>query len=95
MNDRQKNSLLVYLETCAVDYSGKVVGARMNAEEIEQARQWHEEDYLQFGRLPFKDIPKQMAATTHWVVLSDNAWQDAHRLRRERSDRNPSKHTSL
>lgn len=80
---KDEASLLLYFETVAVDNSGMVDGRRINAPEIETANKWDEEGFLFFGRLLAKDL---IAArpNTHYVVLTDEAWNTAARYRRER-----------
>jgi hypothetical protein len=77
-------SLLLYLETRAVDHSGRVNGAQMNKEDMDQARQWADEGFIGFGRIVMKDHTPE---GTHWVELSDAAWTAAHQERRARANR--------
>lgn len=86
---RQELSLLLFLETQAVDNGGKVRINRMNKEELELARRWNDEGFLQFGRLKMADIDGERTqdVATHWVRLSDVAWTTAHAERRKRAER--------
>lgn len=68
---RDERSLLLYLETRAVDYGGKVDARHMNKEDMEIARGWNKSGFLKFGRIKFHDIDK---GGTHWCELSDEAW---------------------
>ena len=79
--DKDERSLLLYLECQAVDYGGKIDPRRMNKRDFEIVRQWDEEGFIQFGRIKASDIAHNFA---NWVVLSENAWEEAHRERRAR-----------
>ena len=48
---RDEISLLLYLETRAVDNSGKVGIRHMNADDFTIAQDWHNEGFVQFGEL--------------------------------------------
>ncbi len=78
---REEKSLLIYFESCAVNYSGRILMARMNDEDRAIAQRWHESEFIQFGRIKAKDSNGQGA---HWVELSDEAWRLAHMARRGR-----------
>lgn len=83
-----QKSLLIYLETCAVDTGGLVIGARMNKEDFQIVEIWKNEGFLNFGRIAMADIQKDTYTPhDHWVELSEKAWQMAHQLRIERADR--------
>ena len=88
---RDERSLLLYLETCAVDRSGRVDGRHMNAEDFEIARRWNETGFLFFRRrrakLSIGAASVNAAALTHVVKLGDTAWAEVSRLRRERAER--------
>lgn len=81
---RSEQSLLLYLETRAVDYSGAVDGARMNAEDFQIAEQFKSDGFIEFGRIHSGSIPYR-STVMHWVKLSDKAWRYAHTLRKERA----------
>ena len=84
-------SLLLYLETRAVDYGGSVDTAHMNAEDMIQAKEWADSGFIGFGRIQFTDIPKAehsaRGASTYWVELSSEAWHLAHSERKARAER--------
>jgi len=82
--DKQAESLLLYLETRAVDYHGRVDFRHMNEEDVAIANRWSREGYIQFGRIRSDDVTLQ---GSHWVVLSERAWQDVHALRKDRAER--------
>ena len=77
---KAERSLLLYLETCAVDYDGRVCGARMNREDFEIAERWDRFGYVRFGRI--EGGLAVVSQSTHWCELSEVAWRDAHARRR-------------
>lgn len=85
---KDERSLLLYLETRAVDYGGKIDTRHMNKEDIDTAKGWNKEGFLWFGRIKFHDIAYHM---THWCELSDEAWSLAHQERKARYKRIASK----
>jgi hypothetical protein len=85
---KDEKSLLLFLETQATDYGGRVDVRHMNEDDMNIADKWNKDGFLKFGRIRFKDI--RQAGTrhsTHWVVLSDKAWKDAHEERKARAKR--------
>ena len=92
LNDMTKDekSLLLYLETRAVDHGGLVHTQHMNSDDMEIAKQWNEARFVRFGRLASDCLPMRSGAT-HWCELSDEAWALAHAERRERYTRINSK----
>lgn len=80
--DRDEKSLLLYLETRAVDYGGRVDTLHMNREDMAIAKRWNKDGFLKFGRIKFHDITRK--GTTHWCELSEEAWDLAHQERRAR-----------
>jgi hypothetical protein len=88
LTTREEKSLLLFFETQAVDYGGKLEGVRMNADDFAIAKRWNEAGFVQFGRIAYHDI-KRLAgvARDHWCVLSDEAWKLAHEERRARCER--------
>ena len=83
-------TLLLFLETCAVDYGGRVDSRRMNQTDFDIINDWKKKDYLLFGRIRSKDITTNRS---HWVELSDTAWNDAHSERKARFKRINEKRT--
>lgn len=79
-----ERSLLLYLETRAVDYGGRVDIRRMNTDDINIAEKWAKEGFIKFGRIVAHHINSQGA---HFCILSDEAWDLAHAERRLRSER--------
>lgn len=81
---KDERSLLLYFETAAVDYGGKIDGRRINDIDYDIAKQWNETGFIRFGRIYSGDIAHSF---THWCVLSEDAWTEAHRERRARNVR--------
>lgn len=77
-------SLLLFLETRAVDYGGRVDARHMNSDDFVIAKIWSDGRFIEFGRIYSKDVTSQGA---HWVRLSDEAFVLAHQLRKERAER--------
>lgn len=88
---RNEKSVLLYAETCVVDRSGLMVGARMNEADIAALKKFQEAGALVFGRIPFHCIPTLHhdgpgLESTHWVTFNEDAWTAAHALRRVRAE---------
>lgn len=85
----------MYVETCLVDGYGRLVGTRMNNDDIDIGRRFARSGLIKFGRIPLKEIQRLMnkgiynrlTVPTYWVRFSDEAWEIVHKLRRERSER--------
>lgn len=85
-------SLLLYLETCAVDHAGRVDGRKMNTDGFAQAKLWNKSRFIRFGRISTRDAGPPAADGLarfggHWVTLSDEAWETAHHQRQVRAAR--------
>ena len=88
--NRNEVNLLLYVETCLVDSRGNIESARMNEADWKIMDDWKEKALIDFGRRPFNDIrnrPVGTTAKTHWVRFTVQAWQLAHKCRRERAER--------
>jgi hypothetical protein len=81
---RDEKSLLLFFETRAVDYSGRVQTEHMNAEDRKIAEQWNTEGFVRYGRICAEDLSEY---GTHWCSLSAEACGLAHAERRERARR--------
>lgn len=80
---KKEKSLLLYLETRAVDYSGRVDSKYMNDEDFTLAKSWNEEGFIQFGRVSAEyNITQGM----YWCKLSEEAWKLASDERRNRAE---------
>jgi hypothetical protein len=77
-------SLLLFLETRAVDHGGRVNAIHMNVEDMHIAKQWNQEGFVGFGRVASEDITHNGA---HWCKLSDEAWKLAAEERKARAER--------
>lgn len=86
----QERSLLLFLECCAVDYGGMVDTKRMSSDDIETAKRWSSEGFIEFGRICASDLSRH---GSHWVRLSERAWVLAHEERRARFERIHGKRT--
>ena len=82
--EKEERSLLLFLETCAVDGQGRVKTAHMNEHDMRIAKEWTKDGYIEFGRIAHKDVSNLGDC---WVHLGDQAWQDVQALRRQRADR--------
>ena len=82
--NKDEISLLLFLETCAVDNGGKIDIRHMNDTDREIAERWHKSNFISYGRIKFADINSNK---THWCHLSDEAFAEAHELRRKRATR--------
>ncbi len=89
---RDEISLLLYLETRAVDHGGLIDHRQMNTEDFANARRWNELGFIEFGRVYSKHIEGNLS---NWVHLSDEAFALAHVLRRQRAQRQWSKRQFL
>jgi hypothetical protein len=77
-------SLLLYLETRAVDYGGRVAQEKMNDEDRNIITKWVKEGFIEFGRIALKYVNIEGSA---WVRLSEKAWNLAHIERINRATR--------
>lgn len=78
---KDEKSLLLFLETRAVDYGGRVNIQHVNKGDMEIASKWNATDFLYFGKIVIRN---HNSDGTHWVHLSDEAFKIAHQLRLER-----------
>lgn len=81
---KDEKSLLLFLETRAVDYGGRVNLAHMNEGDIKIAEKWNKDGLIEFGRIVIRNCNSD---GTHWVKLSVNAFSIAHELRLQRANR--------
>jgi len=81
---KDERGLLLYLESRAVDYGGRVDQRMMNADDFKIAEKWDSENFISFGRIVFRNINSQGA---NWVKLSEEALDLAHEERKERAKR--------
>ncbi len=86
---KEEVSLLLYLETCAVDHGGMVDARRMNAEDFDLVKKMQDDGLLRFGRMLSAAIGEvgRRFHFSHWVELLDPGWNQVAQLRRQRADR--------
>ena len=82
--NKDERSLLLFLETRAVDYGGRVNLKHMNVEDIATAEKWSKKRFIDFGRIV---VRHHNSAGTHWCQLSEEAWKVAHAERIARNSR--------
>ncbi len=85
-------SVLLYFETCLVDRRGGFSSAQMNKEDFAIAKKWRKEGFIDFGRIPAKDLRRQRVGSpfrtsTNWVVFTAEAWRLAHRARQAKAEK--------
>jgi hypothetical protein len=82
---RDEKSLLLYVETCCVDYGGLLEGIRMNESDHKALDRFKAEGVLDFGRIPSELLGQFSRKVTKWCDLTDTGWALAHQLRRARA----------
>ena len=50
---KEELSLLLFLETEAVDYGGRVDTKHLKNNDVDILKQWNKEDFISFGRIFF------------------------------------------
>ena len=97
-NTRDEHNLLLFLECRATDYGGAIDMRMMNYQDNEKVEEWRELGFIEYGRICAADNhmrnkktqPASISAIhqpgSQWCRLSEAAWQEAHRLRRERHE---------
>lgn len=87
---KDERSLLLFLETQAVDYGGLVDVRHMNEDDCNIASDWNEQGFIVYERISFYSIKAVSTATrkpTHYVILSEEAFRLAHEERIARAVR--------
>jgi hypothetical protein len=86
--DINEARLLLYCETCAVDFDGRMDDRHLNGADLTILVGWQEAGFVESGRVAseftFRDGRSMRA---RWCCLSEEAWQEAHRQRRLRAER--------
>ena len=77
-------SLLLYLESCAVDHFGRIDLRKMNNVDQDIVREWGSEGFVAFGRIQWADVTPDGGC---WCTLSEAAFTAAGILRKERAQR--------
>jgi len=81
---KDEKSILLYLESCATDDIGRIDSRKINDIDLEIMKKWNKSGFISFGRLRSADIKSGSFKAT-WVKLSDEAWETAFKLRKERA----------
>lgn len=84
---KDERSLLLYMESCAVDGYAKLDQRRMNDIDRAFAEDWNRTGFIKYGRVKAKAIEDSASKCTHFAILSDEAWTLAHQERRNRANR--------
>ena len=85
---REEESLLLYLETCIVDQSGKMDSRKINDVDQMILDYWCGNDFVSVGRMPGSWIMMyNYPQYSHWVTLSNDALRLAHECRTARAKR--------
>lgn len=84
---RDELSLLLFFETCFVDYGGVLHDKHMNGDDMEIAARWNQSGFITFEPICDEDLWLNGHEKTHVVWLSDEAMTEAHAERRARSIR--------
>ena len=82
--NRAEKSLLLYIETCAVDSSGRMDTLKINAEDIAILNRWRDIGFIEYGRIASSYFSPKGSL---WVKLSDDAFELAHQERKARAGR--------
>lgn len=82
---RDQRGLLLYAETCCVDWSGLLEDQRMNKDDMDALKFWHVNGALTFGRVPMRYLKATGRTCSHWVTLTAKGWKIASQLRQQRS----------
>lgn len=88
---KDERSLLLYLETRAVDQGGLVATAHMNKQDMGTARAWNARGFLRFSRIRSDLFPTTRHAVSHVVELTPLSWACAAIERRRRAERSQCK----
>lgn len=83
-----ERSLLLYLETRAVDHGGAVAGAHMNKEDFDIAKRWAKERFVRFSRV-LSEFQENAAISksAHVVEFSESSFACAALERKRRAIR--------
>lgn len=81
---KDEKSLLLFLETRAVDYGGRINIKHMNQDDMDITKKWDNFKFIRFGRIVLRH---HNGDGTHWCKLSEEAWALAHQERRARQKR--------
>ena len=82
---RDQRSILMYAETCAVDYGGLLEGIRMNKDDHAALDELAAAGILTWARIPGKMLGQFKRNATHYCDLTEEGWALVHALRRARA----------
>lgn len=82
MNER--DSLILYLESRAVDYGGRVNHEHLNVSDLAIIREWVDGGYIEYGRIASEDVSVNGSM---WVKLGDRARGVVATKRKEMAER--------
>jgi len=80
-----QKSLLLYVETRAVDHSGKLRDDQLNGIDRANLKAWDRANFVSSDKIPASG--RQNDGCSMWAFLSDEAWEAAGKLRRAKSKR--------
>lgn len=85
-------SLLMFLETQCVDNAHRFSEVKVNDSEMKVIQLWHDEGFVTCKKLPIHYIRqwenkngRNTIYNTHYIELSENAYQIAYQCRREKA----------
>lgn len=83
-----ERSLLLYMESMAVENGGQLDSRRLNDSDRATLRRWDEEGFVSWRRIAYATLQTlHNSYVTSFVTLSDAAWTLAHAERRARCAR--------
>ncbi len=84
-----ERSLLLFLETQAVDHGGLIHVQSMNDEDVTIAKRWAATGFIEFGRVAMASLQSSIRTEhrSQWVRLSGQAFVAAATERQCRADR--------
>jgi hypothetical protein len=82
---RDQRNVLLYVESCAVDYGGLLDNQYMNTADHDALKELAELGILTYGRIPGKLLGTFARSVTLWCDLTEAGWTLAHQLRRARA----------
>ncbi len=86
--NRDQVSVLLYVESCMVDYGGMLEGRRLNDTDHGNLRMFMADGLLAYGRVPSRLLPDNDGPArpiTHWCVLTAAGWDLVAKLRQRRA----------
>ena len=91
---KDEKSLLMFFEDMAVNQGGVIDDPRkMNDDDIEIMKRWNKESFVLSKRVHLKEDERRRL--TYALRLSEDAWELAHQLRKERAERHIPDEVSL